>query len=60
MINDLDYEAWLFQNASSPTQAERRMKNVWYLVDSIEKMLAKAEEKGDEMSFDDAVAKLVA
>jgi ATP-dependent DNA helicase Rep len=59
MINDLDYEAWLNQNASTPSQAERRMKNVWYLVDSIEKMLNKAEEKGDEMSFDDAIARLI-
>lgn len=59
MINDLDYEAWLHQNSNTPSQAERRMKNVWYLVDSIEKMINQAEEKGDELSFDDAVARLV-
>ncbi|MEC8917293.1 MAG: UvrD-helicase domain-containing protein, partial [Pseudomonadota bacterium] len=29
MIRDMDYEAWLYQNASAPTIAERRMANVW-------------------------------
>ena len=47
MITDIDYEGWLAQNSGSPHQAERRMKNVWFLIDSINKMITKAEELGD-------------
>ncbi|TQV70754.1 DNA helicase Rep [Exilibacterium tricleocarpae] len=61
MVEDIDYEGWLHQNASSAKVAERRMENVWYLVESIRKML---EQRGDEDSADDsqleaAIAKLV-
>ena len=59
MINDMDYDAWLHQNSGTPHQAERRMKNVWFLVDSIAKMIEKAEEEGDECTIEDAVGKLV-
>ena len=59
MINDMDYDAWLHQNSGTPHQAERRMKNVWFLVDSISKMMEKAEEEGDELTIEDAVGKLV-
>ena len=39
MLRDMDYEAWLYQNASAPTIAERRMANVWILIDQLEKSL---------------------
>ncbi|MDR5866477.1 DNA helicase Rep [Halomonas koreensis] len=45
MLREMDYEAWLYQNASAPTIAERRMANVWTLVDQLEKsMQADPEE----------------
>lgn len=59
MIDDIDYEGWLMQNSGTPHQAERRMKNVWFLVDSINKMMEKADELGDECTIEDAVSKLV-
>lgn len=59
LITDIDYESHLLQNSATPNQAERRMKNVWFLVDSIEKMIEKAEEEGDELSFEDAISKLI-
>lgn len=59
MISDIDYEGYLLQNSGTPNQAERRMKNVWFLVDSISKMIAKAEELGDECTIEDAVSKLI-
>lgn len=59
MVHDLDYEAWLHQTSNTPNMAEARMKNVWFLIDNIERMLTKAEENGDEMSIEDAVAKLI-
>lgn len=59
LIADIDYEGYLLQNSATPNQAERRMKNVWFLVDSIEKMISKAEEEGDELTFEDAISKLI-
>ena len=59
MIEDLDYEAHLHLTSGTPHMAERRMSNVWYLVDSISKMIEKAEEIGDEVTIEDAVSKLI-
>ncbi|MGC3874489.1 DNA helicase Rep [Halomonas sp. GXIMD04776] len=39
MVRDMDYESWLYQNASAPTIAERRMANVWILIDQLEKSM---------------------
>jgi len=55
MIADIDYEAWLHQNASSPKVAERRMENIWYLVDSIRYLLERQLVDDDELEQDDAL-----
>jgi ATP-dependent DNA helicase Rep len=59
LLNDIDYESHLAQSSTSPAQAERRMKNVWFLVDSIQKMIDKADEIGDEVTIEDAVGRLI-
>ena len=59
LIEDIDYEAYLHQNSGTPHQAERRMKNVYFLVDQIQKMIDKADELGDECTIEDAVGKLI-
>lgn len=59
MLQDIDYEGYLLQTSGTPHQAERRMKNVWFLVDSISKMIQKADELGDECTIEDAVSKLI-
>ncbi len=61
MIDDIDYEGWLHQNASAPKVAEKRMENVLTLVDSIRSTLARDEDenKDGEEKINDAVAKLV-
>ncbi len=59
MVHDLDYEAWLQQTSNTPNQAEARMKNVWFLIDNIDRMLSKAEENGEEMDIEDAISKLI-
>lgn len=54
MIDDMDYEAWCFQNASNPKAAERRMQNVGILLESIKKSL------GDEdTDIEAAITKLI-
>jgi ATP-dependent DNA helicase Rep len=59
MIDDIDYEAWLHQNASSSKVAERRMENVYYLLDSIGRMLKPEDPAREPSSLKDAISKLV-
>ncbi len=58
MVEDIDYEGWLHQNASSPAVAEKRMGNVWILVESLNKSLDK-EDENDENRVESAIARLV-
>ena len=56
MIEDIDYENWLMQHSSTPAQAEKRMGNVWFLVDALQQSL----ERGDEdRTVEDAIASLI-
>ena len=56
MIADTDYESWLMQHSSTPAQAEKRMANVWFLVDALQQTL----ERGDEdRTVEDAIARLI-
>ncbi|MGQ7249200.1 DNA helicase Rep [Halomonas sp. V046] len=48
MMREMDYEAWLYQNASAPTIAERRMGNVWILIDQLEKSMQADPEDNTE------------
>lgn len=57
LVEDIDYEGWLHQNASAPKVAERRMENVWYLLDSIKAIMQKADD--DDITVEDAIAKLM-
>ncbi|WP_448215600.1 DNA helicase Rep [Endozoicomonas sp. 2B-B] len=56
MINDCDYENWLMQTTATPAGAEKRMGNVWFLIDSLQQTL----ERGDEdATVEDAIARLI-
>lgn len=57
MISDMDYEAWLHQNSSSAVVAERRMANVYTLIDSLQSTIDKTDDDDDDIQS--AVAKLV-
>ncbi|TLF53885.1 DNA helicase Rep [Halomonas urmiana] len=64
MLHEMDYEAWLYQNASAPTIAERRMANVWILIDQLEKSMNRDPEDmaSEETETDDveaAISRLV-
>jgi ATP-dependent DNA helicase Rep len=54
MIEGMHYQAWCFQNTASPTAADRRMQNVYLLVDSLRHGLA---EDGSDIA--EAVSKLI-
>jgi ATP-dependent DNA helicase Rep len=59
MFTDIEYEEWLHQHAGTPKQAQRRMENIWYLVESIRRMLENDRGTADEMSIGDAITRLV-
>jgi ATP-dependent DNA helicase Rep len=59
LFTDIEYEEWLLQHSGSPKQAQRRMENIWYLVDSIQRMLDDGKGTADEIGVEDAVTKLI-
>lgn len=61
MLDDIDYEGWLHQNSASSKAAEKRMENVFYLVESLQKTLDKTEgdDEENDTRMEDAIAKLV-
>lgn len=61
LIDDINYEAWLHQNASSAKVAEKRMENVWALLDNIKQTVERDdnEQTDNEDRLNDAISKLV-
>jgi len=59
LFTDIEYDQWLYQNASTPKAAERRMENVWYLIESMRSMLEADKGTADEIGIDEAISKLV-
>jgi ATP-dependent DNA helicase Rep len=59
LFTDIEYDQWLYQNANTPKQAERRMENIWYLVESIKSMLDTDKGTADEIGIEEAISKLV-
>ena len=62
MIDDIDYLAWLHQNASSDAVAEKRMENVNFLITQLKNTLERSADDGfadSETPVEDAIAKLV-
>ena len=61
MIDDIAYEVWLLEQHSNSKMAERKMENVWQLVNSIKTMIEKAQQE-DESEHPDlkaVISKLV-
>ena len=59
MIHDIDYFGWLQEQASTPTAAERRIENVRFLLDSIQRMMESAWEEDPNAELDQAISKLL-
>ena len=54
LVRDMEYEDWLLQNSSSEDVAERRMSNVHFLIDSLQRVMA-----SEQVALDEAVSRLV-
>lgn len=60
LIFDIDYESWIRQESGSASGAEKRMANVWQLVDSLEAMVERGDEQDDsDVAIEDAITRLV-
>lgn len=56
MIDDADYENWLVQHSASTVAAEKRMSNVWFLVEALQQTLERADE---DLTMEDAISRLI-
>ena len=54
MIRDMAYEEWLNQLSSSEDVAERRMSNVHFLLDSLQRVMSQ-----EQVGLDEAISRLV-
>jgi ATP-dependent DNA helicase Rep len=54
MIREMDYEEWLNQLSSSEEVAQRRMGNVHFLVDSLQRVMS-----SEQLPLDEAISRLV-
>ena len=54
MIRDMDYEGWLNQLSSSEDVAERRMGNVYFLIDGLQRVMNE-----EHVALDEAISRLV-
>lgn len=59
MIHDMDYYGWLQEQSSSPKAAERRIENVRFLLESIQRMMESAWEEDPNAELDQAISKLL-
>ncbi|WP_250460329.1 DNA helicase Rep [Microbulbifer litoralis] len=60
MLEDIDYAGWLSQNASSEKVAERRMENVYWLLESLNKtMEGSDDELEQDVRLEQAISKLI-
>ena len=59
MIEDIDYAGWIAQNSSSDVVAEKRMQNVWILVDSLRSTLERLQEDDPDAGIREAIARLI-
>jgi ATP-dependent DNA helicase Rep len=54
MLRDMDYEGWLNQLSSSEDVAQRRMGNVNFLIDSLQRVMS-----DEQVTLDEAISRLV-
>lgn len=59
MIEDIDYESWLHQNASSPKVAEKRFENIEFLLNSITTIINRDNEENGDGNLENAINKLL-
>jgi len=59
MILDIDYEGWIRSNTASEAAADKRIQNVWTLVDSIRNTLERLQEDDPDAGVKEAISRLL-
>jgi len=59
LIFDIDYEGWIHQNSASEATAEKRMQNVFFLVDSIRNTMERLQEEDPDAGVEEAINRLI-
>jgi len=59
LILDIDYEGWIYQNTASESAAEKRIQNVWFLVDSIRSTMERLQEDDPDAGIEETIARLI-
>lgn len=59
MILDIDYEGWIRQNTASEAAADKRVQNVWTLVDSVKNTLERLQEDDPDAGVKEAISRLL-
>ena len=59
MIDDIDYAGWIRQNSSSDIVGDKRMQNVWILVESLRSTLERLQEDDPDAGIRETIARLI-
>ncbi|MFP8967955.1 DNA helicase Rep [Pokkaliibacter sp. CJK22405] len=59
MVLDIDFPGWLQQHSPTPNAAERRMENVWFLIDSLRSTHERLLEDDPEADIKDVINRLI-
>ena len=57
MLEQINYQQWLQENSKTPAAAERRMSNVYELIEWLQRLAG--NEQGEEKSLADIIAKVM-
>ena len=57
MLEQINYQQWLQENSKTPAAAERRMSNVYELLEWLQRLAS--NEQGDDKSLADVIAKVM-
>lgn len=59
LIAEIGYEDWIRSNSSSEAVAQKRMQNVWFLVESLKNTLERIQEDDPDAGIEQAIARLL-
>ncbi len=59
MVLDIDYEGWIRQNTASEAAADKRVQNVWFLLDSIRSTLERLQEDNPDAGIEETITRLI-
>lgn len=59
LIAEIGYEDWIRSNSSADSVAEKRIQNVWFLVESLKSSLERLQEEEPDSGIEQAIARLV-